>query len=36
MTLFLDTNVWIDFLIERKPFYYAASTMTFFGGRREI
>ena len=27
MTLFLDTNVWIDFLIERKPFYYAASTI---------
>lgn len=30
MTIFLDTNVWIDFLLERKPFYtLAASVLSY-------
>lgn len=27
MKVFLDTNVWIDFLLERRPFYEAAAAV---------
>lgn len=27
MRLFLDTNIWVDFLLEREPFYEAAAAL---------
>ena len=27
MTLFLDTNIILDFFLERKPFYYSAAAL---------
>lgn len=38
MKLFLDTNVWIDFLAERRPHYYAAAVLLSLAdeGRCEI
>lgn len=36
MNLFLDTNVWIDILLGRKPFYYAAVTILSYAEEAKI
>lgn len=36
MRLFLDTNVLIDFLLERHPFYYAAASLMSYAAENQL